>query len=570
MTRTALLLLGVFGAAACSGPGLRPGAQASGPVSPQASAAKPLSIRDLPDIDIASVLAHTRTLSSDEFEGRGPGTPGEALTVGYLVDQFKTMGLRPGGADGTYVQKVPLVGITAAPTSLIFRKGETVQRLKWKDDVVAWTKRVVQTSSLDGSELVFVGYGTTAPEYDWDDYKGVDVRGKTLVMLINDPPVPSGPNPSELDPKIFGGRAMTYYGRWTYKYEMGALKGAASVLIVHETEAAGYAFDVVQSKVAEQLDLMPSDRNMGRPAIEGWITIDRARRLFEMAGHDFDTLKTQAARRDFRPVPLGVTASMKLHNQVRAFDSRNVIATLEGSDPFLKNECVVYTAHWDHLGISGAAGLSEIYHGARDNAVGTGGLLEVARALTRLPVRPARSIVFVAVTAEEHGLLGSRHYARVPVYPLARTLANINIDGLNVHGRTKDLALVGYGASELDEYVREAAREQGRIVLPDRAPDTGSAYRSDHFSFAAAGVPALNSDGGTDYVARPTDFGHAVRGRYIRRDYHKPTDVVTPDWDLNGAREDLQVLLAVGYRVAQANQYPAWKPGNPYRATRGP
>ncbi|MBS1817458.1 MAG: M28 family peptidase [Acidobacteria bacterium] len=526
------------------------------------------AIGDLPDPDVDAVLGETKTLSSDEFQGRAPGTKGEDLTVAFIVDQFRKMGLKPGNTDGTYIQKVPLVGITPAPAPLIFRKGSQEQRLAWKDDVVAWTKHVADSAVLDNSELVFVGYGVVAPEYNWDDYKGVDVKGKTLVMLVNDPPVPDPNNPGELDPKTFGGRAMTYYGRWTYKYEIAMEKGAAGALIIHETDPAGYPFSVVQSKVGEQFDLVTPDRNMKRAAVEGWISLDRARDLLRLAGQDFGTLKSQASSREFRPVPLGVRASMTIKNTLRNVESRNVVARLDGRDPQVRNEYVVYSAHWDHLGVGPAVNGDTIYNGAKDNAVGVAGMLEVARAFTKLPTPPRRSILFLAVTAEEQGLLGSQYYAVTPIYPLARTVANINIDGLNVHGRTRDLTLVGYGASDLDDYARDAAGEQGRIIRPDPEPEKGFYYRSDHFNFAKQGVPALDPDEGIDYLGKPREFGERVRADWNQRDYHQPSDIVRPDWDLSGAREDLKVLLAVGYRVAEANRIPEWKPGNEFRAKR--
>ena len=556
------LLLAALAATACSRS--QPAGTAAGMMASQAQ----VPIGQLPDIDSDALLAHTKTLSSDEFEGRGPGTKGEDRSVEYLIDEFKKIGLKPGNTDGTYVQKVPLVGITPEAAPLVFKKGATEQRLAWRDDVVAWTKHVAPSASLDSSEVVFVGYGIVAPEFNWDDYKGVDVKGKTLLMLVNDPPVPDPNRTGELDPNTFGGRAMTYYGRWTYKYEIGQAKGAAGVLIVHETETAGYPFDVVQSKVAEQFDLVAADKNMSRVAIEGWISLDRGRKLMEMAGQDFDALKKQAATREFKPVPLGVTASITLHNKIRTVDSRNVIAKLEGSDPVVKDEYVIYTAHWDHLGIGPAVNGDRIYNGAQDNAVGCAGLLEVARAFTRLPMPPRRSILFLSVTAEEQGLFGSEYYATVPIYPLAKTLADINMDGLNVHGRTKDVVLVGLGSSDLDDYVRAAAGEQGRVVKPDAEPEKGFYYRSDHFNFAKQGVPALDPDDGVEYVGKPADYGAKVREDYTRHRYHTPFDVVLPDWDLSGAREDLKLFFAVGYRVAQAAKFPEWKPGNEFRGRR--
>jgi Zn-dependent M28 family amino/carboxypeptidase len=525
-------------------------------------------LAQLPSADPQAILAHTRVLSSDEYDGRGPGTKGEELTVRYLVDQFKMLGLKPGNADGTYIQKVPLVGITPAPAPLVFQKGSQRRTLKWKDDVVAWTKHVADSASLDRSDLVFVGYGIVAPEYGWDDYKGLDVKGKTLVMLVNDPPVPDSSNASRLDSKVFGGTAMTYYGRWTYKYEIGAQKGAAGVLVVHETGPAGYPFEVVQAKTTEQFDLVTPDKNMGRVNVEGWITLDQAKALMQMAGQDFDALKKRAATREFTPVPLGATASMTIRNTLRTIDSQNVVAKLEGSDPALKDEYVIYTAHWDHLGVGPDVNGDRIYNGAKDNAVGVAGLLELARAFTKVAPAPKRSILFLSVTAEEQGLLGSQYYAVTPIYPLRRTLANVNMDGLNVHGRTKDLTLIGYGASDLDDYASAAAAEQGRVIRPDPETEKGFYYRSDHFNFAKQGVPALDPDEGTDFVGKPAEYGKQVRDDYTEHDYHKPSDVIKPDWNLSGAVDDLKVFFAVGYRVAQADKFPEWRPGNEFKATR--
>jgi Zn-dependent M28 family amino/carboxypeptidase len=524
----------------------------------------PVAMAQLPDIDAAAVLAHTKVLSSDEFEGRAPGTKGEDLTVNYLVDQFTKIGLKPGNTDGTYIQKVPLVGITPTPAPLVFAKGKEQLTLQWKDDVVAWTKQVADVVILNKSELVFVGYGVVAPEYNWDDYKGVDVKGKTLVMLVGDPPVPDPGNPSALDPKTFGGNAMTYYGRWTYKYEIGAMKGAAGVLIVHETGPAGYGFNVVQGKTGEQFDLVTPDKNMGRAAIEGWITLDQATKLLRMSGQDFDALKKQAVTREFKPVPLGVTASMTIRNTLRTIDSKNVMAKLVGSDPALKDEYVVYTAHWDHFGKTAEG----IFHGARDNASGTAALIEIGRAFTKVSPPTRRSILLISVTAEEQGLLGSQYYAVTPVYPLAKTVAEINMDEVNVTGPTKDLTLVGYGASDLDDYARAAAAEQGRVVHGDAEPEKGYYYRSDHFNFAKMGVPSLYSDQGVDYASKPREYGQKVRDNWTTNLYHTPKDVVTSEWDLSGATQDLKLLLAVGYRVAQADRVPEWKPGNEFKATR--
>ena len=522
-----------------------------------------------PAIDANLLLNHIKVLAADEFEGRAPGSKGEELTVAYLTEQFKKVGLQPGNPDGTYVQKVPLVGITPdANVSLTFKKGGRQRSLKYPDDFVAWTKRVVDHAGLMDSELVFVGYGVVAPEFNWDDYKGLDVKGKTLVMLVNDPPVADPANPSELDPKTFGGKAMTYYGRWTYKFEIAAEKGAAGAFVVHETGPAGYPYDVVKGNTGEKFDLVTPDKNMSRAAVEGWMTLDQAKALLAMSGQDFDALKKQAATRDFKPVALGTTASVGLKNKLRTIDSQNVVAKLEGGDPTLKNEYVIYTAHWDHLGRGEAVKGDEIYNGAVDNGTGTAALIEIGRAYQSLATRPKRSILFLAVTAEEQGLLGSEYYSVTPLYPVEKTLAVINMDGLNVHGRTKDITIIGLGNSDLDDYAREAAASQGRDLRPDAEPEKGFYYRSDHFNFAKQGVPALNTDSGIEFIGKPPEYSKQVRENWTANIYHTPQDDVKADWDLAGLVEDAQLFWLVGYHVAQADKYPEWKPGTEFKALR--
>jgi Zn-dependent M28 family amino/carboxypeptidase len=460
---------------------------------------------------------------------------------------------------GTTVQGSP---------SLVFRKGAAERALAWRDDYVAWTKRVEEQVSLDASDLVFVGYGVQAPEFRWDDYKGADLRGKTMVVLVGDPPVPDPARPGELDPATFGGKAMSYYGRWTYKYEMGARLGAAGVLIVHETEPAGYPFAIVQGKTTEQFDLETPDGNRGRAAVEGWISLDRAKALSAMAGQDFEALKKAAATREFRPVALGVTASVSLVNTIRRVPSANVAAAIPGSDPARKDEWIVYTTHWDHFGIGPAVNGDTVYRGAIDNASGTGGLVELARAMKAASPGPRRSVLFLFVTAEEQGLLGSGWYAEHPLHPLARTVAVLNIDALNVYGRTRDLTIVGLGLSELDDVVGRAAAAQGRLVEPDPTPEKGSYFRSDHFPFARKGVPSIHAGGGVQYVGKPADYGTKLREDYVRNDYHKPSDAVRPDWDMSGAVEDLGLYLRVGYDLASGPSWPAWKPGAEWKPLR--
>ncbi|HXG57387.1 MAG TPA: M28 family metallopeptidase [Vicinamibacterales bacterium] len=552
-------------AAGCGGDKKRSDAPAAA-VTPAPTVAQP---HEVAAIDSQAMLERIKVLASDEFEGRAPGTKGEDLTVKYLVDEVKKLGLQPGNTDGTYVQKVPLVGIKAEQLQpLTVTKGTQKQTFKWGDDVVPWTKRVTETASISNSDLIFVGYGVEAPEYNWNDFKNVDVKGKTIVVLINDPQVPDGADASRLDAKLFNGKAMTYYGRWTYKFEEGARKGAAGVLIVHETAPAGYPFPVVQGNLREKFDIVVPGKNMDRAAIEGWVSLEAARKIFAMAGQDFDTLKKQALSRDFQPVPLGLKASLGVKNTLRTIDSQNVVAKLEGSDPRMREEYVVYSSHWDHLGVGAPVNGDTIYNGALDNASGVSALLEIARAFTQVSPKPKRSVAFLFVTAEEQGLLGSLYYGVNPIYPLAKTVANINMDGVNQWGRTKDVTVVGMGASDLDDYLRDAAATQNRTLTPDPEPEKGFYYRSDHFNFAKQGVPALYTDSGEHFVGKDETYSKTKRDEYTSRDYHAPSDQIKADWDLSGAVEDAQLMFMVGYRVANADKFPQWKPGNEFKAKR--
>jgi len=527
-------------------------------------AAAALVVADYPIIDGHAVLEHIRVLSSDRFEGRLPGTPGEDLSVAYIEEQFRSVGLKPGNTDGTYVQKVPLAGIRPDPAQILtLRAKDKTRRLKYLEDFVAWTQKLVPQTVVENSPLVFVGYGVQAPEFSWDDYKGQDVRGKTLVMLVNDPPVPDPAHPGKLDPKVFGGEAMTYYGRWTYKYEIGGRKGAAGVIIVHESGPAGYPWSVVEGFGGERFDLIA--RSAPVPEVEAWIGLEQAKQLFAMAGQDFDTLKKQAATRTFRPVSLGVTASFRFQNSIRTVTSRNVLGRFEGSDPKLKDEFVIYTAHWDHLGVGKPVNGDRIYHGAVDNASGVAGLIEIARAFRKWAKPPKRSILFLADTGEEQGLLGSQYYTENPVYPLAKTLAEINMDGLNVYGRTRDITVVGLGKSEMDDYARAAAARQNRVLAPDPEPEKGFYYRSDHFPFAKKGVPAFDPDSGIEYIGKPSGYGRRIRDEYTEKDYHQPSDVIKPGWDMSGAAEDLELFWMVGYDVANSDHFPGWKPGAEFK-----
>ncbi len=517
-------------------------------------------------ITSAELMAHIKTLASDEYEGRAPGTKGEDLSVAYLTEQFQKLGLGPGNPDGSYIQEVPLAGFTPQPRLRLTYAGQSTELSS--SDYLARSLRYLPDVDVRDSEVVFVGYGVVAPEYGWDDFKGVDVKGKTLVFLINDPPLPDPGDPTKLDERMFKGRAMTYYGRWTYKFEIASEKGAAAALIVHETGPAGYPMEALASWRQENFDLRTRDKNMGRVAVEAWIAEPRTRELLQAAGQDFDELKRAALRKDFKPTPLNATASIEIKTALREVDSRNVVARLQGSDPKLKDEHVVYAAHWDHMGRDTRLQGDQIFNGALDNASGTAALLEIAQAFTKLRTAPRRSVLFLALTAEEKGLLGAKHYATNPLHPLERTLANINIDGMNQWGRTRDVVVVGFGNSTLDDVLADAARAQGRVVKPDAQPEKGFFYRSDHFELAKLGVPALYTHAGTEFVGKPKDHGMKKREEYTSCDYHKVSDEVKPDWDLQGAVEDARLLFEVGWRVAQGEKWPEWKPGAEFKARR--
>ena len=515
----------------------------------------------LETIQARDMLAAIKTLSSDEFEGRGPSSPGEEKTINYLRDEFMRMGLNPGNGE-SYLQEVPLVALTADPAiSLKVEGGSGTSSFQYGGEFMAWTKRVVGQASLDGSDMVFVGYGSVAPEYDWNDYAGIDVKGKTVVMLVNDPGF------ATKDESLFNGNAMTYYGRWTYKFEEAARQGAAGVFIVHETEPAAYPWEVVEgSWRGEQFALVPEDNNMSRAAIEGWITVATARAIFKQAGLDYDSLRDRASKRGFKPVPMGLQASASLRNTIRRSISNNVLALLPGRER--PDEYVIYMAHWDHLGRDTTLEGDQIYNGAFDNATGTASLLELAEAFASLGERPARSIVFFATTAEEQGLLGSAFYAENPIYPPGKTVAAINMDGANIWGTMRDITVVGYGKSELDDYLSDAAAAQEREVKPDPEPQKGFYYRSDHFELAKKGIPALYTDSGIDHVEHGSEWGLAQRENYTSERYHKPSDEYDPGWDLSGAVDDVRLFFRVGYRLSNETRFPNWREGTEFKAVR--
>ncbi|MQA22525.1 M28 family peptidase [Rugamonas rivuli] len=519
-------------------------------------------------ITTQDLMEHIKTLASDEYEGRAPGSAGEARTVAYLEQQFRKLGLKPGHPNGSWVQPVPMRGLTPTPSFRYTIGGQTVA-LNFPEDYVAHSTSQPTSVGVNNSEIVFVGYGVQAPEYGWDDYKGVDVRGKTILMLINDPAIPDPHDPSQLDPSMFKGKAMTYYGRWTYKYEIAARLGAAAAIIIHETKPAAYPWDVVRSGGnGEQFSLLHDGDDPDAPPVPGWIQLDKARQMMAAAGYDFDTLKQQALSKEFRPVSLKGTADFKVDNTARTIDSNNVVALIEGSDPKLKHEYVVYSAHWDHLGIDTrlpGTRTQQIYHGALDNASGTAALLALAKAYKALPKAPKRSILFVATTAEERGLLGAKYYAAHPLHPLKQTVANINIDGINAWGRTAQIENVTSGHSSIDALLAKHAAAQGRSMQQDSRPELGSFYRADQLEFARVGVPVLYTKARSRFLDQPDSYAHDVVDRYVAHDYHQVTDNVRSDWDFRGGVQDIQLLFQVGLDIAQGAT-PTWNAGSEFKA----
>ncbi|PCK32388.1 M28 family metallopeptidase [Pseudoalteromonas piscicida] len=499
-------------------------------------------------INDAQLREHIKTLASDEFGGRAPSTKGEELTLAYLTKHFKALGYQPGNGN-SFLQEVPLVSLEADPDMTLEIGGK---HYEYKKDMVMGSARISELESIKDSELVFVGYGVNAPEYDWNDYEGLDVKGKTVVMLVNDP---GFANP---DSGKFTGEAMTYYGRWTYKYEEASRQGAAGAIIIHETAPASYPWSVVENSWSgPQFGFQKENNNMDRVAVEGWVTVDVAKELFNKAGLDFETAKQKAAQGAYHVDMGDLSASVTVKNTIKKSTSYNFIATLPGSEK--PDEHIIYSAHWDHLGTDPNRKGDQIYNGAHDNASGTGGMIEVAEAFTKLPTRPARSMTFLAVTAEEQGLLGSKFYAANPVIPAKQTVANINMDSLNLLGKVKDISVVGIGKSELDEMLETAAKAQDRVVSGDPRPAAGGYYRSDHFAFANMGVPAMYAGGGTEAPDAETATYRKRMGLVLRGCYHQPCDRYREEWDLSGAIQDLQLFFKVGYDVSEQEQWPQWK-----------
>ena len=512
--------------------------------------------------EIEAILhEHIAVLASDEFEGRAPATPGEEKTINYLKSEFEALGIGPGNGD-SYFQSVSVTEITTASDAVLTFSGSSYDaELEYATEMMVGSQQQIPTTSIVDSELVFVGYGVVAPERNWNDYAGIDVAGKTVVILVNDPGY------ATQDPDVFNGNTMTYYGRWTYKYEEAARQGAAGALIVHETGPAGYGWEVVSgSWSGPQIGLQADNLNSDKNDIEGWLTLDSAEALFAGAGLDYQELKAAAAQPGFNAVPLGdVTASVAIQNSVRTSLSQNVIAMIPGTQR--PRETIIYTAHWDHLGVNAELPGDNIYNGAADNATGTAALLAMAKMHADAGPAP-RSVVFLAVTAEESGLLGSRWYAEHPVFPLATTVANINIDVLNTYGPMHDIVVVGNGSSELEAYLEEAATAQGRHLVEEPNPERGYYYRSDHFNFAKAGVPALYAESGKDSVEFGKEWGAEQAQDYKENRYHAPSDEYNPNWNLEGAAQDILLYFDVASKLSRESSFPNWLEGNEFKGIR--
>jgi Zn-dependent M28 family amino/carboxypeptidase len=503
---------------------------------------------------------HIAVLASDDFEGRKPFTSGETKTINYLKDEFQKLGLKPGNGD-SYFQEVPMVDVMSKPMGLTIKgvDGNAALNLKYLSDFVAASRHLVGQVKVDNSELVFAGYGIVAPEYKWNDYAGLNVKGKTVVVMVNDP--------GFADSTLFKGKTMTYYGRWTYKFEEAARQGATGVIIIHEDKAASYPWAVVRSGWSKsKLYLGAKDDNKSRALMEGWITQDVAKTLFKMAGKSAD-LMLQAGKEGFKPVDLGLKISTTINNTIQRSKSNNVVAVLPGTTR--PDEYIIYSGHWDHLGKGEAVNGDSIYNGAIDNATGTAALLVLADAFRKAKKQPERSIMFLAVTAEEQGLLGSEYYATNPLVPVQKTVANINIDAMQALGKTKDIIAVGYGQSELEDYLEAAAKKQGRVVVKDSNPSAGFYFRSDHFNFAKVGIPALYTETGDDHFTKGLVFGKAQKEDYTKNRYHAPADNFEPSkWDFSGMIEDLRLLFDVGYRLSNETTFPGWKTGSEFKAIR--
>ncbi len=512
-------------------------------------------------IDESTLRAHIKFLSDDLLEGRGPGARGGMMAAKYIAAQFEALGLEP-AADHSYFQLVQMIGSRPDPSNrLTVKTGSGSTDFKFADEFVAGSD-VEQTEVAINGDIVFVGYGVSAPEANWDDYKGVDVRGKILLMMVNDPPA------TATEPNLFGGKGLTYYGRWTYKYEEAARRGAAGAILIHTNESAGYGWSVVRNSWgAERYGLLP-DANTPVLKMKSWVTNEAAQKIVQAGGFSLDELRKSAATRGFKPVTLNAKVDTTLRMQVQRLTSPNVVGIFRGNDPTLKNEYVTFSAHWDHLGIRPDQAGDNIYNGAVDNATGIAGILAIAKACSALTIKPKRSILFIATTAEEQGLLGAEYYARNPLVPLKDTVANINIDSMNVLGQTSDVTPLGADRSTLGKFIEEVSKENNLTISPDAHPEQGSFYRSDHFPFAKAGVPAVNFEPGSKFVGHSEKWGEEQFADYNEHRYHQPSDEFSPNWDFTGMVQQAKLAFLIGLRVANATETPQWNKGDEFERAR--
>lgn len=500
---------------------------------------------------------HLRTLSSDQFEGRAPGTQGEALTIDYVTELFSSLGVQSLAGDD-YLQPVPLVRIAPTRvTDMALQQNNEQAEFAYREQMMAWTPRVVENVDVESSDMIFVGYGIVAPEYNWNDYEGLDVEGKTVVMFVNDPGY------ATQDDALFTGNAMTYYGRWTYKFEEAARQGATGAIVIHETGPAGYGWGVIAGGSPVRFDLARENRNMDRSALEGWVTAEAAETLFAGAGLTLEQAHARALADDFSPIELNTQLTMSVENEFEYIDTHNIAGYIEGST--YPEEHVIYMAHWDHMGVETISG--DIYNGAQDNASGTAGVLSMAEEFARAE-QPERSVVFLLVGAEERGLLGSKWYADNPLLPLEKAVAGINMDVLNVYGPMRDFVVVGWENSDIQDYVAPYVEAQNRYLAPEKTPEAGIFYRSDHFSLANKGVPMLYAKGGNDHFEYGEEWGAEQRAIYNRDAYHKPADEYDPEWDLRGVHQDLWLYFRTGEELVNSRAWPQWAEGNEFEAVR--
>lgn len=513
-------------------------------------------------ISVEDMKTHISVLASDDFQGRAPATAGEEKTINYLAEQFKQLGLKPGNGD-SFFQEVSLMKVTADPSMKLDISGSKgAVSLMFSDEFIGGTPQVTDIVKISNSEIVFVGYGINSPENGWNDYEGLDVKGKTVLMMVNDPGYATS------DTALFTGKAMTIYGRWTYKFEEAARQGASCAIIIHETGAAAYPWAVVQNSWnGSQFYLVGNDLSKSNLQLQSWVTTESAQKIFELAGLDYTESITSAAKRGFKPVDLNLKVSVQFNNKVEYTKSDNVAALWPGKDH--SDEYIIYTSHWDHFGVNPAFSGDSILNGALDNATGTAALLEIAKAFTKLPVTQDRSVLFLAVTCEEQGLLGSKFYAENPLFPLSKTAAVINMDALNIMGKTKDMTIIGFGNSGLDVYAEAVLKKYGRYASPDPTPEKGSYFRSDHFSFAKQGVPSLYLSKGMDDTEHGKEWALAESEKWVTANYHKPTDNYEPEkWKFDGMIEDIKVYFEVGYDLSITREFPEWNAGSPFKSAR--